>query len=143
MSEDMCACGTWTKKNAPPWHTCAVWSKRVFSSPLDAGIERAVKVLNDNGVETYESCQGGEGHSSPYPVVSFTGQQYEGFRALSVAMSYGLPVYALHRVWTVQDGEPVGPSWELEFRTQLPPLDEQQEAADLTFDSADRRINNG
>lgn len=100
-------------------------SERVFSSPLDPGIERAVHLLMDNGVETYESCQGGEGHASPYPVVSFHGQQYEGFRALSVAMSYGLPVFALHRVWSVQDGEPTGPSWQLEFRTQLPPLGDQ------------------
>lgn len=101
------------------------WSKRKFSSPLDPGIARAVKALNDNGVETYESCQGGEDHSSPYPVVSFYGERYEGFRALSIVLMYGLPVYALHRVWRVEDGEPTGPSWELEFRTQLPPLDEQ------------------
>lgn len=100
------------------------WSKRKFASPLDPGIARAVKVLNDSDVETYESCQGGEGHCEPYPVVRFHGAGYEGFRALSVALMYGLPVFAVRRVWRVEHGEPTGPTWEIEFRTQLSPLDE-------------------
>lgn len=36
---------------------------------LDPGIAHAVKVLRDSGVETYESCEGGEGHAYPYPCV--------------------------------------------------------------------------
>ena len=121
--DELCPCGTWTRKNVPSWHTCAKWNERVFETPLDPGIARAVHLLMDNGVETYESCQGGDGHSYPYPAVRFDGQQYEGFRALGVARMYDLPVRALRRAWTIQDGEPTGPFWELEFRTQLPPVE--------------------
>lgn len=32
---------------------------KVFEPPLDKGIEKAVLILNQFGVETYESCQGG------------------------------------------------------------------------------------
>jgi hypothetical protein len=35
--------------------------------PLDRWISYAVKVLRDNAIETYESCQGGPGHSFAEP----------------------------------------------------------------------------
>lgn len=117
-----CPCGFYLEHAVPAWHQCSDRSQRQFSTPLDPGIERAVHVLLDNGIETYESCQGGEGHASPYPVVRFYGERYEGLRALSVALMFDLPVFALHRRWVVQDGEPTGPNWELQFRTQLAPL---------------------
>jgi len=89
---------------------------------LDPGIEAAVRVLRRAGVETFESCQGGPGHTYPDPAVRFLGQRYEGFRALSVAMlgisEIGLRLYTLRRIWTIEDGEPTGPYWELVF---LPP----------------------
>ncbi len=84
-------------------------------SPLDRWISYAVKVLRDSGIETYEACQGGPGHSYREPAVRFHGKQCEGFRALGIAQSFGLPVKDLRRVWSVQDGEPVGPQWELTF----------------------------
>src|SRR5579862_5042222 len=84
---------------------------------LDAGIAAAVRVLRAAGIETYESCEGGPGHTYPEPAVRFHGQRYEGFRALSAALlgsdEIGLRLYALRRVWTIEDGEPVGPRWEL------------------------------
>jgi hypothetical protein len=49
----------------------------------------------------------------------FCGPQEAGWRALSVCLAYGLPVLALRRYWTIEDGEPVGPSWELVFRHRL------------------------
>lgn len=84
--------------------------------PLDRFISYAVKVLRDGGVETYESCQGGPGHSFPEPTVRFFGTAADGYRAVHVAMTYGLPVVVLRRFWTVQDGDLVGPQWELTFR---------------------------
>jgi hypothetical protein len=36
-----------------------------YDPPLDPGIRRYVEVLNEAGVETFESCQGGEGHAYP------------------------------------------------------------------------------
>lgn len=86
-----------------------------FSPPLDKGIEREVMILWENGVETYESCEGGPGHSYPVPTVRFHGEQPEGFRALSVAMYHGLNVVDLKRGWSIERGEPTGPWWEMTF----------------------------
>lgn len=81
----------------------------------EAGIRRAVEVLCEAGVETFESCEGGEGHAYPQPTVRFHGGRAEGIYALSVALGAGLPVYALRRLWRIEDGEPTGPWWELVF----------------------------
>jgi hypothetical protein len=86
-----------------------------FDPPLDIGIQHAVEVLVAGGVETFESCQGGAGHAYPEPTVRFHGGRPEGLRALAVAMQAGLGVTALRRVWPIQDGEPVGPWWEMTF----------------------------
>lgn len=86
-----------------------------FDPPLDPGIARAVQVLNEAGIETYESCEGGPGHAYPEPTVRFHGGRGEGFCALAVALDAGLVVGELRRVWTVLDGEPHGPTWELTF----------------------------
>jgi hypothetical protein len=83
---------------------------------IDAGIARAVAALQAAGVETFESCQGGAGHAFLEPTVRFHGGHAEGFRAMAAAIEAGLQVDALRRVWTLIDGEPAGPSWELTFR---------------------------
>ena len=84
---------------------------------LDPGIAHAVAVLQEAGVETYESCQGGEGHCYQEPTVRFHGERSEGFRALAVAQQNNLPVACLRRVYRIIDGEPYGPTWEMTFRT--------------------------
>ncbi len=88
-------------------------------SDLDSGIAAAVGALSRNGVETFESCQGGNGHAYPVPTVRFHGDVAEGFRALSVAMKEGLPVAELRRVWPIHDGEPTGPWWEITLVNML------------------------
>lgn len=88
---------------------------------LDSGIAEAVEVLRGAGIETFESCQGGEGHAYPEPTVRFHGEISEGFRALAIAVQAQLPVAELRRVWVMQDGEPVGPDWELVFYSETPP----------------------
>src|SRR5438046_1430076 len=82
---------------------------------LDPDIRRAVEALRAAGVETFESCQGGEGHAYAEPTVRFHGGQAEGFRAFAAAVTAGLPVQDLRRTWPVVDGEPTGPWWELTF----------------------------
>jgi hypothetical protein len=84
--------------------------------PLDPGIREAVLALNSAGVETFESCQGGDGHAYPEPTIRFHGDRAEGMRALAAAVSAGLPVAALRRTWPMIDGEPTGPCWELTLR---------------------------
>jgi len=82
---------------------------------LDAGILPFVETLRSAGVETFESCQGGKGHTYVEPTIRFHGDRSEGYRALAVAMQNGLPVSELRRVWPINDGEPTGPWWELTF----------------------------
>ncbi len=87
-----------------------------FEPPLDEGIRGIVHILVSNGVETFESCQGGPGHSFPEPTVRFEGSSGEGLRALSVALDHGLSVFRLRRAWGVIDGMIHGPWWEMTFR---------------------------
>lgn len=90
-----------------------------FEPPLDNGIKRAVELLVSANVETYESCEGGEGHAYPEPTIRFYGERSEGFRALALVLEHNLPVKALRRIWVVNDGEPIGPDWEIVFRQKL------------------------
>jgi len=86
-----------------------------LSASLDPGIRSFVVKLREAGIETFESCQGGEGHAYPEPTVRFSGERAEGFRALAVALQAGLPVSNLRRIWRIIEGEPEGPHWELTF----------------------------
>jgi hypothetical protein len=88
----------------------------IFEPPLDEGIREIVITLASNGVETFESCQGGLGHSFAEPTVRFEGSAGEGLRALSVALDHALPVFRLRRAWGVVDGLIHGPWWEMTFR---------------------------
>jgi hypothetical protein len=85
------------------------------TNDLDPGIRLYVETLSAAGVETYESCEGGPDHTFPVPTVRFHGQRDEGFRALAIALQRGFPVAALRRAWSIVDGEPVGPDWEMTF----------------------------
>lgn len=84
-----------------------------YDPPLDPGIAEYVVSLNEEGVDTYESCEGGPGHSYAEPTIRFHGDQAEGFRVMAIAQRKRLPIKAVRRIWTVEDGEPHGPFWEL------------------------------
>ena len=92
-----------------------------YDPPLDPGIAPAVQALVDEGIETFESCEGGEGHAFLQPTIRFHGQRDEGLRALAVVLRSGLPVVHLRRVWDIIDGEPSGPHWELAFAPSSDP----------------------
>jgi hypothetical protein len=99
----------------------AMTDRERWLTTLDDGIAPYVDVLDAAGIETFESCEGGGGHAFAEPTVRFYGERGEGFRALAVALSYGLPVVGLRRYWQIQDGEPSGPHWELTFRSTASP----------------------
>jgi hypothetical protein len=82
---------------------------------LDPGISEIVIALNDAGVVTAESCEGGEGHAYYEPTVALLGGSAVGWRALSVCKELRLPVRTLRREWPIRDGEPSGPFWYLTF----------------------------
>ena len=87
---------------------------------LDPDMREKVKILVENGVETFESCQGGDGHCFAEPTVRFHGEPAEGFRALAVAMANGLKVLSLRRYWLIIGNEPTGPHWEMTFLPEQP-----------------------
>lgn len=95
-------------------------NQRQYSPPLDPGIKRYVEVLNDRGIETYESCEGGKGHSYPEPTIRFHGDRTEGFKAFAIAQQHAFPVAALRRAWSIVDSELTGPHWELTFYRKCP-----------------------
>ena len=86
---------------------------------IDAGIAGAVTILQENGIETFESCEGGGGHAFPEPTVRFHGR-HSGFKAFAVAMDYGLPVLALRLSYSEHDRALDGPHWEIVFREKVP-----------------------
>ena len=90
-------------------------SEQEMLEALDPGIRRIVQILRENGIETYESCQGGPGHSYPEPVVRFSGEFGHGYMAMAVAIMYQLPIFALRRTWYITHGELIGPNWEMIF----------------------------
>ncbi len=87
---------------------------------IDVGIRRAVDCLQKNGIETFESCEGGNGHAFTEPTVRFHGTPEAGWRAVGICLAHGLPVLSLRRAWYVLDGnEPTGPNWEITFRERV------------------------
>lgn len=83
---------------------------------LDEGIREYVRILMDNGVETFQSCQGGIGHPMPDPTVCFFGDKNEGLRVLHIALKNNLPVHEVRRVYSVQEEEAQSPYWEIVFK---------------------------
>lgn len=75
-------------------------------SYLDPGIYEIVWGLNEAGIPTGWSCQGGgEPHASLARMVGFgINDEEAGPRALAVALKLGMPVQYLSRVLTVPDG---------------------------------------
>lgn len=94
----------------------------IAAEPLDPGIAAAVMLLRAAGVETFESCEGGPGHSYTEPTIAFHGPPSEGFRAYAVALQHQLPIWSLRRTWSHENNELTGPRWELVFYTQRGPV---------------------
>lgn len=87
---------------------------------LDEGIRKAVETLQSCGIETFESCEGGVGHSYPEPTIRFYGTPEAGWRALAVCLAHDLPIAQLRRAWNILDSnEPTGPHWEITFWKRL------------------------
>lgn len=89
----------------------------MVAGSIDAGIRKTVEAFQANGIETIQSCEGGAGHAYPEPTIEFSGTAADGWRAIGVCITLGVPVLELRRVWEMMDGcEPVGPHWAIVFR---------------------------
>lgn len=85
-------------------------------APSDPDIRRAVEALQAAGLKTFESRASTPGHSSSEPAVRFRGDGSDAFRALTAVLEAGLPLDDLRRAWPMDDGDPIGPWWEMTFR---------------------------
>ena len=105
---------------AIPTEEAAATEPKAVLCTLDPGIKQAVEILQAEGIETFESCEGGTGHAFPEPTIRFHGHPAAGWRALALCLTYGLPVLCLRRTWYVCDrNEPNGPHWEITFRERI------------------------
>lgn len=86
-----------------------------YVNGLDQEIEPIVHILRAHGVETCQSCQGGPGHSYPVPTVDFLGDESAGWRALSVAIAFAMPIAELRRTWPVRNLSVGSPVWQMTF----------------------------
>lgn len=82
-------------------------------SVFDPLIAPYVNTLLANGIETFESCEGGEGHAFEVPTIRFHGNSGAGWKALSVALDNGFPVASIGQYWSIEDSRPMGAYWEM------------------------------
>lgn len=96
-----------------------LWKRDVLRR-ADAGIREPLTILMAGDFETYESCEGGPGHAYPEPTIRFHGGPSEGFAAFAWLRANGVTPTNLRRIWTIEDGEPHGPTWEMTFHIGKP-----------------------
>lgn len=89
---------------------------------LDDGIRFPVRVLHAAGLETCQSCQGGDGHDWPAPGVDIVsaGGDAAGFAALAALITYGIDVLEVTLRWGIVDGLPTERVWRVTFRRAYP-----------------------
>jgi hypothetical protein len=98
-----------------------VWGGPNAYAALDEGIRFAVRVLHAHGIETCQSCQGGDGHAYPVPTVDLlAATDATGFAALAYLHGFGLPVVSVSKHWAVSNGEPYEMIWRIEFARPCP-----------------------
>jgi hypothetical protein len=85
---------------------------------LDPGIRDAVVLLREHGISTGESCQGGPGHSSGWPWITFGGNEHAGLWAVWLLESAGISVDRLNRTWRLDSGSYPDPYWKVVLQPQ-------------------------
>jgi hypothetical protein len=66
---------------------------------LDEQIKPIVELLRKYGFNTYESCQGGEGHAFPQPTIRFEGDEFDLIRAYELCEHFGYRPSEVSRVY--------------------------------------------
>ena len=66
---------------------------------VDEIIKPAVKIMLEHGFHTFESCQGGEGHSFTEPTIRFNGTEFDLIIAYELCKHYKLNVSCVRRVY--------------------------------------------
>jgi len=95
---------------------------------LDPGIQHAVRILRDSGIDTLSSCEGRNHpgyhpkrdgpHHGDWPYVVINGTAADAFIALGAVIREGLPVRSIEQSWFIcpeTPAVPVGPQWRITF----------------------------
>lgn len=91
-------------------------------SHLDPGIRFAVRVLHARGIETGQSCEGGDGHAYDHPTIDLQdgSRRPAGFAALAALEDYGLGVHSISLHYRVDRGLPDECFWRVTLRQPWP-----------------------
>jgi hypothetical protein len=90
---------------------------------IDPGIRFAVRVLHAAGFETCQACQGGDGHSYPFPFVSLPrgpGACLAGHAAAHELQVYGMRVRRVLDAAEYDQGRPYELHWIVELEKTWP-----------------------
>lgn len=94
---------------------------------LDDGIRFAVRVLHARGIETGQSCEGGDGHAYDHPTVDLLGATPgAGFAALAALTEYGLRVRDVALLWPVSKDLPGENYWRITLWQAWPERADEQ-----------------
>lgn len=96
-----------------------------FYVGLDAGIRFAVRVLHSHGIETCQSCEGGDDHAYDHPTVDLIAGSNDaiGFAAVAHLIAHGLRVGRVSQVWNLDAlGRPFETVWRIELDESRPDL---------------------
>jgi hypothetical protein len=108
-----------------------VWERSHYDG-LDVGIRFAVRVLHARGIETSQSCEGGDGHAYDRPSIDVPAgsRDADGFAAVAALVAHGLDVRRVSQVWDLDAlGRPYQTVWRIELRRAVP----ERADADLMF----------
>lgn len=100
----------------------SMMKREEFYRGLDPGIRFAVRVLHSAGIETCQSCQGGEGHAYDNPTIDLIAgaDEARGFAAIAALSEYGIPVIELAIVWPMCHGHPYEKLWRIVLKHAIP-----------------------
>jgi hypothetical protein len=87
---------------------------------IDPEIAPALHALADYGIDTFASCQGGEGHASFMPEILFYGDENAGLYAVWLLEAAGFRVWELSRHWDLDHSLPRQPWWRVAMRSLKP-----------------------
>jgi hypothetical protein len=83
---------------------------------IEPGVRVLVRILVEQaGVTTFSSCEGGPGHTYPCRMVRFRG---DAFRAVRVARAHGFPLLQLSRHHSLTGA--LAPFWQLLVAQEVP-----------------------
>lgn len=87
---------------------------------IDPGIAAALRALAEYEIDTFSSCQGGDGHPCEMPEILFHGDESAGLYAVWLLEAQGFRVWELSRHWDLDHGLPRAPFWRVSMRSLEP-----------------------